>query len=208
MTLPDTNSPNAVELEKQPVSYTHERFKWFAILVQSGAEKKAKTNLEDYIRRLKLEDHFGQILIPTAMVDKIDAHGKRKKIEQKIMPGYLFIQLDPTHKGTFACVKNTQKVTKFVGAQPNQDPQPVPDDEVARIFNRAAEATKAAPSKPQVLFEKGDRVKVIDGPFTSFIGDVDEVKPEKLKLRLLISVFGRQTPVEIEFNKVEKVKEA
>lgn len=207
MTLPDTHEPQVTELEQTPISYTHERFKWYAILVQSGAEKRAKTNLEDYIKRLKLEEYFGQILIPTAMVDKIDAHGKRKKIEQRIMPGYLFVQLDPTNKATFACVKNTQKVTKFVGAQPNHDPQPVPDDEVARIFNKAAETTKAAPSKPQVLFEKGDRVKVIDGPFTSFIGDVDEVKPEKMKLRLLISVFGRQTPVEIEFNKVEKVKE-
>ena len=134
-------------------------------------------------------------------------HGKRKKVEQRMIPGYLFIQLDPNNKATFSCVKNTQKITKFVGAQPNQDPQPVPDDEIIRIFNKAAETTKAAPAKPLVLFEKGDRVKVIDGPFTSFIGDVDEVKPEKIKLRLLISVFGRQTPVEIEFSKVEKIKE-
>lgn len=207
MTLSEATEESQPESAPE-ISYSHERFKWYAVLTQSSAEKRAKANLEDHIKRLKLEHFFGQILIPIITVDKIDAAGKRKKVEQRMMPGYLFIQMDPHSKAAFSCVQNTQKISKFVGVQANQDPQSVPDEEIARIFNRAAEATKSAPSKPQVLFEKGDRVKVIDGPFTSFIGDVDEVKAEKMKLRLLISVFGRQTPVEIEFNKVEKVKEA
>jgi transcriptional antiterminator NusG len=170
-------------------------------------EKKAKATLEDRIKKLKMSDDFGHILIPTMVVEKIDANGKKKKIEQRMMPGYLFIQMDPMNKATFGCVKDTPKITKFVAAQTNQDPQPVPEDEISRLFNRAAEATKAAPNKPLVAFEKGEKVKVIDGPFTNFIGEVDEVKPDKAKLKLLISVFGRSTPVEIDFSKVEKIKE-
>jgi transcriptional antiterminator NusG len=190
-----------------PINFSHERFKWFAVLTQSGMEKKAKATLEDRIKKLKMSDDFGHILIPTMVVEKIDANGKKKKIEQRMMPGYLFIQMDPMNKATFGCVKDTPKITKFVAAQTNQDPQPVPEDEISRLFNRAAEATKAAPNKPLVAFEKGEKVKVIDGPFTNFIGEVDEVKPDKAKLKLLISVFGRSTPVEIDFSKVEKIKE-
>ncbi len=207
MTLDEQAHENEQDTESASISYTHERFKWYAVLTQSSAEKRAKLNLEDQIKRLGLSEYFGQILIPIAIVDKMDVNGKRKKVEQRLMPGYMFIQLDPESKAAFSCVKNTLKIARFVTPGPNQDPLPIPDEEIARIFERAAENTKAAPLKPHVLFEKGDRVKVIDGPFTSFIGDVDEVKPDKAKLRLLISVFGRPTPVEIEFTKVEKVKE-
>lgn len=206
----DTTSENQVEKELDyslPSTFSHERFRWFAVLTQSGMEKKAKLSLEERIKKLKMVDHFGHILIPMMTVEKIDTNGKKKKVEQRMMPGYLFIQMDPEFKATFGCVKDTPKITKFVVAQANQDPQPVPDEEISRIFNRAAEASKAAPSKPVVAFEKGEKVKVIDGPFTNFIGDIDEVKPDKMKLRLLISVFGRATPVELEFNKVEKIKE-
>jgi len=207
MTIAD--QPHEQEEESTPssISYTHERFKWYAVLAQSSSEKRAKLNLEDQIKRLHLEDYFGHILIPMATVDKIDANGKRKKVEQRLMPGYLFIQIDPASKAAFSCVKNTQKISKFVAANPNQPPVPMLEEEVIRTFNRASEVTKASPFKPQVQFEKGERVKVIDGPFTSFIGDIEEVKAEKAKLRLLISVFGRQTPVEIEFTKVEKIKD-
>lgn len=188
-------------------SFTHERFKWYAVLTQSGMEKKAKATLEERIKKLKMTDYFGQILIPTMTVEKIDEGGKKKKVEQKMMPGYLFVQMDPEHKATFGCVKDTPKISSFIGAAANQDPKPVPDEEISRIFNRAAEATKAAPAKPLTAFEKGEKVKVIEGPFTNFIGDIDEVKADKMKLRLLISVFGRATPVELEFNKVEKLKD-
>ena len=190
-----------------PKTFTHERFKWFAVLTQSGMEKKAKASLEERIKKFKMDDYFGYILIPMMTVERLDANGKRKKVEQRMMPGYLFVQMDPDNKNTFSCVKDTPKITKFITAQANQDPNPVPDDEILRVFTRAQETSKAAPSKPLVLFEKGDKVKVIDGPFTNFVGDVDEVKADKMKLRLLISVFGRATPVELEFNKVEKVKE-
>jgi transcriptional antiterminator NusG len=190
-----------------PTDFSHERFKWFAVLAQSGMEKRAKSTLLDRIKKLKMDNSFGHILIPMMTVEKIDTNGKKKKLEQRMMPGYIFVQMDPENKATFSCVKETPKISKFVVAQANQDPLPVPEEEISRLFNRAAEASKAAPSKPLVAFEKGQKVKVIDGPFTNFVGDIDEVKPDKMKLRVLISVFGRATPVELEFSKVEKVKE-
>ena len=202
----ESAEPAALE-SSVPTDFSHERFKWFAVLAQSGMEKRAKSTLEDRIKKFKMENYFGHILIPMMTVEKIDANGKKKKLEQRMMPGYIFVQMDPEHKATFSCVKDTPKISKFVVAQANQDPLPVPEDEISRVFNRAAEASKAAPSKPLVAFEKGQKVKVIDGPFTNFVGDIDEVKPDKMKLRVLISVFGRATPVELEFSKVEKVKE-
>lgn len=198
---------NEIDSSLKPTSFTHERFKWYAVLTQSGMEKKAKATLEERIKKLKMTDYFGQILIPTMIVEKIDEGGKKKKVEQKMMPGYLFVQMDPDHKATFGCVKDTPKISSFIGSAANQDPKPVPDEEISRIFNRAAEATKASPAKPMTAFEKGEKVKVIDGPFTNFVGDIDEVKADKMKLRLLISVFGRATPVELEFNKVEKLRD-
>lgn len=197
---------NEQESNVTPTTFTHERFKWYAVLTQSGMEKKAKTSLEERIKKLKMTDYFGQILIPTMTVEKIDESGKKKRVEQKMMPGYLFIQMDPEHKATFGCVKDTPKISSFIGAATNQDPKPVPDEEISRIFNRVAEAKKVAPTKLVTAFVKDEQVKVIDGPFTNFIGKVEEVKADKMKLRLLISVFSRDTPVEIEFHKVEKIK--
>ena len=169
--------------------------------------EKAKTALEERIKKLKLTDHFGQIVIPSQTIEKIDEKGKKKKIEQKLMPGYIFIQMDLSEKSAYHCVKDTPKISNFIGAAPNREPPALSDEEVDRVINRTAHIAKEIAARPKMHFEKGERLRVIDGPFTNFIGDVDEVKADKMKLRLLISVFGRPTPVEIEFNKVEKVKE-
>jgi len=185
----------------------NEKLKWYAITTQSGMEKKAKTALEERIKKLKLSDHFGQIVIPSQTIEKIDEKGKKKKIEQKLMPGYIFIQMYLSEKSAYHCVKDTPKISNFIGAAPNREPPPLSDEEVDRVINRTAHIAKEIAARPKMHFEKGERLRVIDGPFTNFIGDVDEVKADKMKLRLLISVFGRPTPVEIEFNKVEKVKE-
>ncbi|MEY2986537.1 MAG: hypothetical protein RJB13_58 [Pseudomonadota bacterium] len=190
-----------------PSPIRNEKLKWYAITTQSGMEKKAKTALEERIKKLKLSDHFGQIVIPSQTIEKIDEKGKKKKIEQKLMPGYIFIQMDLTEKSAYHCVKDTPKISNFIGAAPNREPPPLSDEEVDRVINRTAHIAKEIAARPKMHFEKGERLRVIDGPFTNFIGDVDEVKADKMKLRLLISVFGRPTPVEIEFNKVEKVKE-
>ena len=185
----------------------NEKLKWYAITTQSGMEKKAKTALEERIKKLKLTDHFGQIVIPSQTIEKIDEKGKKKKIEQKLMPGYIFIQMDLSEKSAYHCVKDTPKISNFIGAAPNREPPALSDEEVDRVINSTAHIAKEIAARPKMHFEKGERLRVIDGPFTNFIGDVDEVKADKMKLRLLISVFGRPTPVEIEFNKVEKVKE-
>jgi transcriptional antiterminator NusG len=190
-----------------PTTIRNERLRWYAITTQSGMEKKAKTALEERIKKLNLSDYFGQIVIPSQTIEKIDEKGKKKRIEQKLMPGYIFIQMDLTEKSAYHCVKDTPKVSSFIGAAPNREPPALTDEEVDRVINRTAYMAKEVAARPKMHFEKGDRVRVIDGPFTNFVGDVDDVKADKMKLRLLISVFGRPTPVEIEFSKVEKVKE-
>jgi transcriptional antiterminator NusG len=184
----------------------HERFKWYAVFTQSGMEKKAKTVLEERIKKYKLVDFFGHIIIPAQMVERIDEKGKKRLVETKMMPGYIFIQMEMTEPA-YHCVKETPKVTGFIGANQNKSPPPLADEEVDRVINRAAHVAREQAAKPKAVFEKGERVKVIDGPFTNFVGDVDDVKPEKMKLKLLISVFGRPTPVELEFSKVEKITE-
>jgi transcriptional antiterminator NusG len=185
-----------------------ERYRWYAVFVQSGMEKKAKQVLEDRIKKYSLESAFKTVLVPSREVDYIDEYGKKKKREQKLMPGYLLIQMEMNDK-TFHLVRETPKITNFVGADPRKNilPPPMGDDEVERLVNTAAHQAKPEVQRAKMTFEKGERVKVIDGPFASFVGDVDEVKTDKQKLRILVSVFGRATPVEIEFSKVEKVRE-
>lgn len=187
------------------IQVSHERFRWYAILAQSGMEKKAKTALEERIKKKNLTNHFGHIVIPSLTVERVDEKGKKKLVEQKMMPGYMLVQMDMTDPAYIA-VKDTPKILGFIGAIGNEPPPPLADEEVDRVLNRAAHVAKEQAAKPKVVFEKGQKVKVIDGPFTNFVGDVDEVKLDKMKLRLLISVFGRQTPVEIEFSKVERVE--
>lgn len=195
------------ETENSPAfTVSHERFRWYAVLTQSGMEKKAKSILEERIKKQNLDDFFGHIVIPSQMIERIDEKGKKKLVEQKMMPGYIFLQMEMTDPA-YHCVKDTPKVLNFIGAAPNKAPPSLSDEEVDRVLNRAVHVAKEQAAKPKVIFEKGEKVKVIDGPFTNFVGDIDEVKADKMKLRLLISVFGRQTPVEIEFSKVERVTE-
>jgi transcriptional antiterminator NusG len=195
-----------VEENVSPV--VDERFRWFAVFTQSGFEKKAKQALDDRIKKYNYDGCFKQVVVPSREVDYIDANGKKKKREQKMMPGYLLIQMEMNDK-TFHFVRETPKITNFVGADPRKNilPAPMADAEVERLFATAAHQAKPEVQRARMTFEKGERVKVIDGPFTSFLGDVDEVKADKQKLRILVSVFGRATPVEIEFSKVEKVIE-
>jgi transcriptional antiterminator NusG len=198
-----------VAAEETPaVAVRDERYRWYAVFVQSGMEKKAKQVLEERIKKFSLESAFKTVLVPSREVDYIDEYGKKKKREQKLMPGYLLIQMEMNDK-TFHLVRETPKITNFVGADPRKNilPPPMGDDEIDRLVNTAAHQAKPEVQRAKMSFEKGERVKVIDGPFASFIGDVDEVKTDKQKLRILVSVFGRATPVEIEFTKVEKVRE-
>ena len=177
---------------------TNPNLKWYIVHAQSGFEAKAKSGLIDGIKRAKMENFFGEILIPTESVVEL-VKGQKKSTERKFFPGYMMVQMELNDE-TWHIVKKTARITGFVGNA--RTPPVVPEDEVMRITNQMVEG--AAKAKPKYTFKDGDSVRVIDGPFSNFNGTVEEVKPEKNKLRVLVSIFGRATPVELDFIQVEK----
>ena len=182
---------------------------WFVVHTYSGFENKAKKSLEDKIRLEGLAELFGEILIPMEQVVEMKG-GERKTSKRKFFPGYILVQiaLEPRdgglkiNKRCMHLVKNTPKVTGFVGAAANDDPPPISKGEVERLTTQISEGTLKP--KPRVQFEEGDTVRVIDGPFANFNGTVEEVNPEKGRVKVLVSIFGRATPVELDFMQVEK----
>ncbi len=172
---------------------------WYVVHTYSGYENKAKFALEERIKSLGRDGWFGEILVPQEQVIEV-RDGKKRTATRKFFPGYMLVQMEYNNE-TYHIVKNTPKVTGFVGGGKNQPPQ-VPDEEVARITNQVAEGTERP--KPLLEFEKGEQLRVVDGPFAGFAGMVDEVRPEKGKLRVMVSIFGRSTPVELDFTQVEK----
>jgi len=174
--------------------------KWYAVHTYSGFENKAKQALEERIKKNEMDDFFGEVLIPSEDVEEI-VRGQRKTSRRKFFPGYMLVRMDMNDK-TWHLVKNTPKVTGFVGGGKPGDVPSIPDEEVESITKRITEGSLRP--KPKVQFEKGENVRVTDGPFANFNGVVEEVNPEKGKLRVLVSIFGRATPVELEFVQVEK----
>jgi transcriptional antiterminator NusG len=175
--------------------------KWYAVHTYSGFENKVKKSLEERVRQANLQELFGEILIPMEQVVEM-VKGEKKTSKRKFFPGYVLVQME-MDDGTWHLVKGTAKVTGFVGAA--KIPKDVPaisDKEVARLTSQISEGTLKP--KPKVQFEEGDPVRVTDGPFSNFNGTVEEVKPEKGKVRVLVSIFGRATPVELDFMQVEK----
>ena len=172
--------------------------KYYVLTTYSGYENKVKLSLEDRIQKSKLGEFFGDILIPTETVQEV-VRGKKRIGERKFFPGYIFVQM-VLNEETWHLVKDTPKVTNFVG---NQRPAPVPDEEIQTILKRM-EAGATAPT-PIIRFEEGDNIRVIDGAFAGFNGVVDVVKPEKQKVVVLVSIFGRATPVELDYTQVEKL---
>ncbi len=171
--------------------------KWYVVHTYSGHENRARLSLLDRIRTHAMQDQFGEILIPTESVLEVKA-GQRRTSTRKFYPGYLFVQMDLNEK-TFHLVKNTPKVTVFLGGT---NPTPVKETEIQAI-NSAMTEGQIKP-KPRIHFEEGDSVRVTVGPFANFAGTVDVVKAEKQKVRVLVSIFGRATPVELDFGQVEK----
>ncbi|RMF13076.1 MAG: transcription termination/antitermination protein NusG [Gammaproteobacteria bacterium] len=171
---------------------------WYAVHTYSGYEHKAKAALEERVKSLGMEEFFGEILVPTESVVEM-VKGVKRTTTRKFFPGYVLVQMELNNK-TWHVVKNTPKITGFVGHAKN--PVPIPDSEVARITDQMSEG--AAKPKPKIDFEKGESVRVIDGPFSNFNGVVEEVKPDKGKIRVLVSIFGRSTPVELDYGQVEK----
>ena len=171
--------------------------KFYVIVTYSGYENKVKQSLEDRIATEGMSEHFGQILIPTETVQEV-VRGKKRIGERKFFPGYIFVEMD-LNEATWHLVKNTPKVTSFIG---NQKPTPVPDHEIASLLNQME--VGATKPKQIIRFEEGDEIRVIDGAFSGFNGVVDSVKAEKQKVVVLVSIFGRSTPVELELTQVEK----
>ncbi len=173
--------------------------KWYIVHTYSGFENKVKKTLEERIKNLGQEERFGKVLVPTEQVVEL-RQGQKKTSSRKFYPGYILVQMH-LDDDTWHTVRNTAKVTGFVGGEVK--PTPIPDEEAERIIQQMQEGVSKP--KPRYQFEEGDEVRVVDGPFSNFNGIVEEVKPDKEKLRVLIMIFGRATPVELEFIQVNKV---
>ncbi len=174
----------------------HPDAKWYVIHTYSGYENKVKTNLEHRIQSMDMAGKIFRVVVPTEEEIEIK-NGQRRSVQKKIFPGYVLVEMILDDE-SWHVVRNTPGVTSFVGA--GTTPTPLPDSEVQAILRQMRE------EKPQVrvTYHKGDRVKIIDGPFAEFVGTVDTVDEEKTKVRVLVSMFGRETPVELDFLQVEK----
>jgi transcriptional antiterminator NusG len=174
------------------------QLKWYIVHTYSGHENKARLSLLERVRNANLTEFFGDVLVPTESVNEM-VKGQRRTTTRKFFPGYMFVQMVLEDR-TFHLVKNTPKITGFLGGT---KPTPVPEQEITGVKSNAADGQKPRP-KAKITFEVGDTVRVIEGPFANFSATIEEVKPEKQKVKVLVSIFGRATPVELDFNQVEK----
>src|SRR5512139_1995317 len=174
--------------------------RWYVVHTYSQFEKSVHRALVERIARAGMQDMFGQILVPVEEVVELKS-GQKSISERKFFPGYVLVEMEMTDD-TWHLVKSTPKVTGFVGGTANK-PTPLPQREVDEILQRMQEG--AEKPRPKTLFEVGEMVRVKDGPFTDFNGNVEEVNYEKSRLRVSVTIFGRSTPVELEFGQVEKV---
>lgn len=173
--------------------------RWYVVQAYSGYESSVKRSLEQRIKRLQMEDAFGEILVPTEEVIEM-RDGKKRRSERKFFPGYVLVQMDMDDRA-WHLVKETSKVLGFIGGSSDK-PAPISDSEVDNILQRMQEGVDRP--RPKVLFEVGEVVRVIDGPFNDFTGVVEDVDYDKSRLQVAVSIFGRSTPVELEFGQVEK----
>ena len=172
---------------------------WYVIHVYSGFEKKVAAAIREQAEQKTLGERFEQILVPTEEVVEVK-RGAKVSSERKFFPGYVLIKMDLSDE-TWHLVKNTAKVTGFLGGRGR--PTPISENEAARIMHQVQEGIERP--KPSIIFEVGEQVRVSDGPFTSFNGVVEEVDEEKSRIKVAVSIFGRATPVELEYSQVEKV---
>jgi transcriptional antiterminator NusG len=173
--------------------------KWYIVHVYSGFENKVKVALEERIAACLHPEKFGEVLVPTEEIVEL-VKGRRKTSSRKFYPGYILVRMQLDDE-TWHVVNDTAKVTGFLGGR--EKPTPLSDEEADQILNRMA-AGKLKP-QPKYFFESGDDIRVIDGPFTNFNGTVEEVNHEKGKIKVLVSIFGRSTPVELDFVQVQKL---
>ena len=174
--------------------------RWYIVHTYSNFEKKVMEDIKKQVIQKRLDEMFEQILVPTEEVSEI-RRGRRIKSERRFFPGYVLVKVDLTDEA-FHLIKNTPKVTGFLGS--GLKPVPISDAEANRILNQVAEGIEKP--KTTIRFEIGEQVKVADGPFASFSGQVEEVDEERSRLKVAVSIFGRPTPVELEYAQVEKMK--
>ena len=173
--------------------------KWYIVHAYSNFEKKVAESIRDQAKQRGLEDQFEQIMVPTEKVVEV-RRGRKVDAERKFFPGYVLVKVDLTDEA-FHLIKNTPKVTGFLGA--DNKPMPIPEDEAKRILHQVQEGVDRP--KPSISFEVGEQVRVSDGPFASFNGTVEEVDDARSRVKVAVSIFGRATPVELEFGQVEKL---
>ncbi|MGY0219902.1 transcription termination/antitermination protein NusG [Endozoicomonadaceae bacterium StTr2] len=174
--------------------------RWYVVHAYSGYEKHVMRSLKERVKLHGMEDQFGEILVPTEEVVEI-RNGQKRRSERKFYPGYVLVQME-MDDGTWHLVKDTPRVMGFIGGTAEK-PQPISQKEADKILERMEEG--AEKPRPKTLFEPGEMVRVIDGPFADFSGVVEEVNYEKSRLHVAVMIFGRSTPVELEFGQVEKV---
>jgi len=170
---------------------------WYVVHTYSGHENRARHSLLERIKAQNMEEYFGEVLLPTENVVEM-RKGQKRTSTRKFYPGYLFVQM-VLNDHSWHLVKSTPKVTGFLGGQ---KPNPVPDKQIERINTQISEGT--VKPRPTISFEENESIRVADGPFSGFSGIVEKVMPEKQKLRVLVSIFGRSAPVELDYTQVEK----
>ncbi len=173
--------------------------KWYVVHTQTGQEEKVKASLESRRQIYNMQEAIAQVLVPTEKVSEVKA-GKKKITTRKFFPGYVLIQMD-LNDDTWYLVKNTPGVSAFIGS--GRKPLPLQDHEVDEIIKSSEERQEKY--TPKIVFEKGESVRVKEGPFVNFSGMIDEINPNKGKLKVMVSIFGRTTPVELEYWQVEKI---
>ncbi len=173
--------------------------RWYIVHAYSNFEKKVAESIEEQAKQKGLQHLFEAVMVPTEKVVEV-RRGRKVDAERKFFPGYVLVKMDMTDEA-FHLIKNTPKVTGFLGA--NNRPQPISDREADQILNQIQEGVERP--KPSVMFDIGENVRVADGPFASFSGIVQEVDEERARLKVEVSIFGRATPVDLEYGQVEKV---
>ena len=171
---------------------------WYIIHTYSGFEDRVQKTLEQRIEALGMGEFFGEVQVPTETVIEVK-NGKKREVRRKFFPGYVLVEMEMTDDG-WHLVRNTPKVTGFVGA--GKKPTPLTQEEVEQILQQVVSAREKP--KPKYIFDKGEPVKIIDGPFNNFTGSIEEVFPDKMKVKVMVSIFGRKTPLELDYLQVER----
>jgi transcriptional antiterminator NusG len=194
--IQETNNDSEVAMTEEK----HINLRWYIIHVYSGLENSVKKNLTERIKNAGLDDFFGEILVPTEEIMEVK-EGSRNISERRFFPGYVFVQMEMNEK-TWHLVRSTSKISGFVGGTPTR-PAPVSEREIARI--KAQVQDNSEKPRYKVLFEIGEVLRIKEGPFADFNGTIEEVNYERSRLWLSVSIFGRATPVDLDFNQVEKI---